>query len=328
MPETRTPEKRPPVVEVIPLSTDRVVDPNSAAGRSAGDYVCDLLTSNGLAPRTGDVLAVTSKIASFHEGFSLRLSDVTPSRKARALGRVFRKNPREVQVLMEVGRVAVVIPMMWLIRYRPLFRAIAAQSPSPEAMRRGFSGYCAFTFIVAAHGAYLDDAGIDYSNAPAGVITILPKDPCAVAGRIRASVRERFGVDVAVILTDTAAKLGRMGSNDVAVGYAGLDPITRLTFSEDLFGVPRSGGVDVIIDSVAAIAGLVMGQTTEMRPAALVRGLVYQPAAAGTENEGMRALQYPPGTLWRAVVLTLAVSLWFHIVSLLTFQRWPRRTRA
>ncbi len=315
-------------VEVFALSAGRIVDLESAAGRSAGDYVCDLLLSNGLTPLEGDVLAVTSKIVSFHEGYALRLSDITPSRKARLLGRAFRKDPREVQVMMEIGHVAVVIPMMWLIRYRPLYEAIAAQSPNPAAMRRGFSGYCAYTFMVTAHAAYVDDAGIDYSNAPGGVITVLPKDPCAVAEKIRAAVRARFGIDVAVVLTDTAAKLGRVGSNDIAIGYAGIDPITRLTFSEDLFGVPRSGGVDLVIDSLAGMAGLVMGQTTEMRPAVLIRGLSYDRPPAGAAADGMRSLQYPRGTLWRGVVFTLAASLWFRIVSFLAFQRWPRRTRA
>ncbi|MGD9675518.1 MAG: coenzyme F420-0:L-glutamate ligase [Candidatus Bipolaricaulia bacterium] len=328
MPDNLATTKPSRPVQVFALSADRIVDLESAAGRSAGEYVGDLLLANGVTPQDGDVVAVTSKIVSFHEGYALRLSDVTPSRKARLLGRAFRKDPREVQVMMEIGHVAVVIPMMWLIRFRPLFEAISAQSPNPAAMRRGFSGYCAYTFMVAAHASYVDDAGIDYSNAPGGVITILPKDPCAVAERIRTAVRDRFGVDVAVILTDTATKLGRVGSNDIAIGYAGLDPITRLTFSEDLFGVPRSGGVDLVIDSLAGMAGLVMGQTTEMRPAILIRGLSYDRAPAGAEADGMRSLQYPRGTLWRGIVLTLAASLWFRIVSLLAFQRWPRRTRA
>jgi coenzyme F420-0:L-glutamate ligase/coenzyme F420-1:gamma-L-glutamate ligase len=181
--------------------------------------------------------------------------------------------------------------------------------------------------MVNAHAVYLDDAGIDYSNAPDGVVTVLPKDPCAVAARIRETIRERFGAEVAVIITDTAAKLGRVGSNDIAIGYAGMDPITRLTFSDDLFGVPRSGGVDVVIDSIAAMAGLVMGQTTEMTPAVLIRGVAYAPERVGQETVGMHALTYPRGTMWRGVLLTLLATTGFKLASLLTFQRWPRRTR-
>lgn len=314
-------------VQLMALATDQVVDLDSAAGRSAGDYLVDLLTQNGVTPQTGDVLVLSSKITAFHEGAALRLSDVRASRKARVLGRLFRKDPRKVQVLMEIGHVAVVIPMCWLVRFRPLWNALESTSPNPAAMRRAYARNNAFVFMVNAHGSYLDDAGIDYSNAPDGVITILPKDPCAVAARIRERIRERFGAEVAVIVTDTAAKLGRVGSNDVAIGYAGMDPITRLTFSDDLFGVPRSGGVDIVIDSIAAMAGLVMGQTTEMTPAVLVRGVAYRPERAGEEGAGMRALTYPPGAMWRGTLLTILATAAFHVANLLTFQRWPRRTR-
>ncbi len=315
-------------ITFLPLRTDRVVDLESAAGRSAPGYFLDLLSANGEAPRTGDILVVSSKVTAFHDGAALRLSEIPPSRKAKVLGWVFRKDPRKVQVMLEVGRVAAVIPMGWMIRYRPLWKAMEATSPNPTAMRRAFRRNNAFVFMVNAHSVYLDDAGIDYSNAPDGVVTLLPRDPCAVAARIRAAVRDRFGVEIAVLVTDTAAKLGRVGSNDVAIGYAGLDPITRRTFSDDLFGVPRSGGVDVVIDSVAATAGLVMGQTTEMTPAVLVRGVRIDPERPEFAGQGMAVLAYPRGTMWRGVLATACATAGFRIASALSLQRWPRRTRA
>jgi coenzyme F420-0:L-glutamate ligase/coenzyme F420-1:gamma-L-glutamate ligase len=290
-------------VELFGLSTDEVVDPSRVGGLSAAEYFVALLETNGMAPRDGDILAVSSKITSFHEGGAVRLSDVRPSRKARILGRLFRKDPRKLQVLMETGRVTIVIPMCWIVRMRRLWQMLETTSKNPAAMRRAF-------------------------RRANGVVATLPKDPCGIAARIRAAVRERFTVDVAVIVTDTAAKLGRVGSNDVAIGYAGMDPITRLTFSDDLFGVPRSGGVDIVIDSVAAMAGLVMGQTTEMTPAVLVRGVAYEPERSTGDASGMEALTYPRGTLWRSAALTLLATVAFFLANLLTFQFWPRRTRA
>jgi coenzyme F420-0:L-glutamate ligase/coenzyme F420-1:gamma-L-glutamate ligase len=315
-------------VELFGLSTDEVVDPSRVGGLSAAEYFVALLETNGMAPRDGDILAVSSKITSFHEGGAVRLSDVRPSRKARILGRLFRKDPRKLQVLMETGRVTIVIPMCWIVRMRRLWQMLETTSKNPAAMRRAFGRANSFVFMVNVHAVYLDEAGIDYSNAPDGVVATLPKDPCGIAARIRAAVRERFTVDVAVIVTDTAAKLGRVGSNDVAIGYAGMDPITRLTFSDDLFGVPRSGGVDIVIDSVAAMAGLVMGQTTEMTPAVLVRGVAYEPERSTGDASGMEALTYPRGTLWRSAALTLLATVAFFLANLLTFQFWPRRTRA
>ncbi len=315
-------------VQLLPLRTDQIVDPEVASGRTAGAYYADLLRRNGLVPQDGDILVVSSKVTAFHEGCAVRLADVRASWKARVLGRLFRKDPRKLQLIMETGRIVIVIPMCWILRIPAMERAMQATSPNPQAMRRTFGRANAFVLVVNAHGTYFDDAGIDYSNAPDGIVTTLPKDPCATAARIRAELSAEFGVDAAVIITDTAAKLGRMGSNDVAVGYAGMDPITRLTFSDDLFGVPRSGGVDVIVDSVAATAGLVMGQTTEMTPAVLVRGIAYQPERAAEDASSMEAVAYPRGTLWKATALTLLVTAWFFLANALTFQRWPRKTRA
>lgn len=315
-------------VELYPVSTDRVVDPESAAGRTAADYFADLLAENGLEPKDGDVLAVSSKLTAFHDGGVVRLADVRSSRKARWIGRLFRKDARKVQLLMETGRVSAVIPMCWIIKHQRLWDRLKETSPNPSAMRRAYQRNNAFVFMVNAHAAYLDDAGIDYSNAPDGVVVTLPRDPCAAAARIRVKVHERFGADIAVLVTDTAARLGRIGSNDVAIGFAGLDPITRLTFSDDLFGVPRSGGVDVVIDSIAGMAGLVMGQTTEMTPAVLVRGVAYLPERSEDEGRGMASLTYPHGATALSTVLSVLATAWFHVASLLAFQRWPRRTRA
>jgi hypothetical protein len=71
-----------------------------------------------------------------------------------------------------------------------------------------------------------------------------------------------------------------------------------------------------------------MGQTTEMTPAVLVRGVTYEPEKAGQEGAEMQALTYPKGTMWRGVLLTLLATAGFHVANFLTFQRWPRRTRS
>ena len=129
---------------------------------------------------------------------------------------------------------------------------------------------------------------------------------------------------MAVILSDTTTCIGRMGSQDIAIGYAGIDPITRATFSDDLFGVPRSGGIDLVIDSIAGMAGLIMGQTTERRPAVLLRGLDYAPERVD-EAPGMAAVAMPAGSEWRIAVHTILATLRFHLGSLLAFQPNPRR---
>ena len=59
-------------------------------------------------------------------------------------------------------------------------------------------------------------------------LVLLPKDPDASARALRAALRERFGLDVAVIISDTMGRPWRNGLTDVALGAAGIDADPRL----------------------------------------------------------------------------------------------------
>lgn len=53
------------------------------------------------------------------------------------------------------------------------------------------------------HGFVMAAAGVDASNTSPGTVLLLPEDPDASAGRIRRGLRERLGVRVGVIVSDT-----------------------------------------------------------------------------------------------------------------------------
>jgi len=315
-------------ITVQPVTVADAVTPESAAGRTAGSFFCDALASNGLQPADGDVLVVSSKLVSFFEGGLIRLKDVLPGRKARFLGRVFGRDPRKLQVLMETGRVLVVLPLKRILAIPSMRRTMIERSANPEAMLRGFSSVNKFTFMVRTHAAYLDEAGIDHTNSPDEFITVLPPDACSAAAAIREAIRDRFGVETAVIVSDTVTSLGRLGAQDMAIGFSGIDPITRQSFSEDLFGAPRSGGIDIVVDSIAGIAGLVMGQTIERTPAVLLRGAKYAPEREDAAERGLSALVYPPGAMARIAFHTLLATAWFQLMNLISFSRWPKKTRS
>ena len=84
----------------------------------------------------------------------------------------------------------------------------------------------------------------------------------------------------------------------------------------------------MVVDSIAGFAGLVMGQTIERTPAVLMRGVSYAPERNEDAGQGLGVLEYPPGALWRIAIAALAATAWFWLVSLLSFQRWPKRTRS
>jgi coenzyme F420-0:L-glutamate ligase/coenzyme F420-1:gamma-L-glutamate ligase len=219
-----------------------------------------------------------------------------------------------------------VVPLKKIIRIPSLQKMMERRTGDRETMMRGYQENNAFTFIVKKFAAYLDEAGIDHTNTPGDYVSLLPEDPCLLAGEIREGIRQHFGAEVAVILTDTATSIGKLGSQDVAIGYSGIDPVTRQTFNPDLFGVPRAGGIDLIIDSIAGMAGLVMGQTIEKTPIVVVRGVAYQPERAD-ELPGMEAVSLPAGTEWKCAVLTILATLRLWVGNLVSFQPRTKKSR-
>ncbi|MDQ3403347.1 MAG: coenzyme F420-0:L-glutamate ligase, partial [Actinomycetota bacterium] len=75
---------------------------------------------------------------------------------------------------------------------------------------------------VNRHGLVQAAAGVDASNVATDEIALLPLDPDASAAALRAGLRERLGVEVAVIITDTMGRAWRMGQTDAAIGSSGL----------------------------------------------------------------------------------------------------------
>ena len=63
----------------------------------------------------------------------------------------------------------------------------------------------------------------------------------------------------------------------VAIGVAGLKPVTDLRGQPDLTGRPLQITEVGTADEIAAAASLLMGQAAEGTPVVLVRGVVYVP---------------------------------------------------
>lgn len=313
-------------IRFLPVAVEKAILPEDVENVRSGDYIADLLEKAGVGVQDTDVIAISSKVASFVDGGLVLLADVVPTRKARVLGRLFHRDPRKIQLVLEQGKISFVVPMGKIIHIPELQEMMGRRTGDPETMVAGYSINNAFTFIVKKHAVYLDEAGIDHTNSPEEYVCLLPEDPCRLAGEIREGIRKRCGVDVAVILTDTVSSVGRVGSQDMAIGYSGIDPVTRETFNPDLFGVPRAGGIDLIIDSIAGMAGLVMGQTIEKTPIVVVRGVTYQPERAD-ELPGMEAVAWPAGIERKFAWLTVLATLRLWVGNLVSFQRETKKSR-
>ena len=189
----------------------------------------------------GDVVVVAQKAVSKVEGRVVALAGVEPTDQARELAGD-EADPRRIQVILDEATE--------LVRVRP-----------PLIIAR------------TRHGYVCGSAGVDASNAPEPeTVVLLPVDPDASAARLRDELRERTGLDVGVIVTDSFGRPWRAATTDVAIGAAGVEVVRNLDGERDPSGYELHATRIGVADEIAGAAQLVFGKLDRV-PVAVVRGL-------------------------------------------------------
>ena len=200
----------------------------------------------------GDVVVVAQKVVSKAEGRVVSLDTVEPSERARRLAGPGTNLQQLEVILSETARVV-----------------------------RSRGG---LVIGETRHGFVCASAGVDHSNAAGpGEVILLPLDPDESARRIRAAVRDRAGVDVAVIITDSFGRPFRQGTTDVAIGVAGIAPLRDLRGTPDRVGVRLRTTQVAVADELAAAANLVRTTKADGLPVVIVRGACPEGDGAATE---------------------------------------------
>ncbi|TDQ51936.1 coenzyme F420-0:L-glutamate ligase [Actinorugispora endophytica] len=141
--------------------------------------------------------------------------------------------------------------------------------------------------VQTRHGFVMAAAGVDSSNVEPGHVLLLPEDPDDSARRLRAGLRERLGVRVAVVVSDTFGRPWRTGQTDVAIGAAGISVLEDLRGRRDTHGNVLEVTLNAVGDEIAAAGELAKGKTDGV-PVAVVRGLAH--LVTDEDGEGARAL--------------------------------------
>jgi coenzyme F420-0:L-glutamate ligase / coenzyme F420-1:gamma-L-glutamate ligase len=187
-----------------------------------------------------DILVVAQKAISKIEGRIVRLDDVEPSARARALAG--DGDPRRTEVILREAK--------RIVRTRG-----------------------SLLITETHHGFVCASSGVDASNAPQpGTVVLLPVDPDASAARLRARLRDLTRRNVGIVLSDSFGRAWRQGTTDVAIGAAGVEVLRDLKGARDPNGYELKSTVIAIADEIAGAAQLVMGKL-ERAPVAIVRGL-------------------------------------------------------
>lgn len=221
--------------------------------------ILDAAVAQGTPLEAGDVVAVTQRIVSRAEHRVRRLDEFDPSPFARDYAERFEKDARVVEaVLRESTRVIRQVGGVLITETR--------------------------------HGFKCANAGVDASNVGGEeFVSLLPLDPDASCRRIRDGIRERAGIEVAVVMTDTFGRPWRHGQTNVAIGVAGMLPFRDYVGTRDMDGRELRVTTICVADQIAGTAELVMGKSDGI-PAAIVRGYDY-PRGEGSASEIVRELE-------------------------------------
>ncbi len=219
--------------------------PEIGPGDDLAGIMMDAAAVQGTAIEESDILVVTQKVVSKVEGKVMSIEEVEASPLAITITEGHRRDPRHTEMILRESRRIV-------------------------RMDRGV--------IIAEtkHGFYCANAGIDASNIPGNnTIALLPDDSDASARGIRDAVRQRLGINVAVVVSDTFGRPWRNGAANVAIGVAGMDPLLDYVGDFDAYGNMLHTTQIAVADELAAAAELVTGKALGI-PVTIIRGYAFE----------------------------------------------------
>ena len=223
-------------LQVIPIHIKNDIQPSD-------DVVELLLSSSKTTLENGDVVVISQKIISKHEGQVIKLESIIPSELSVGIASAYDKDPKLVEAIM-------------------------SESQRIVRMEHGV------IIVETKHGFICANAGIDESNVEDGYATLLPKNSDTSAQKIRSKILEKTGKKVAVIISDTFGRPFRMGQTDHAIGVSGINSILHYEGTPDTFGKTLRVTATAIADELCSAAELVMGKTKK-RPVAIIKNFEF-----------------------------------------------------
>lgn len=240
-------------LEIYPIGTGLI-----KRGDDLGKVILSSLEKSGLKLENSDIIAVTSKVVSVTEGRTVKLSRTKSTRKAAELARDFDLPVAFAKLILQES----------------------------EEIRGGVRK----AVLTLKNGILTANAGIDNKNAPPGEVILWPTDPLRSAECLRDEILSISGKKVGALILDSGLVPLRIGTTGLALAAAGFEPIRDDRNKTDLYGKVVQITRQAVADDLASAAHLVMGETVEKTPVALIRGA---PVKFNEEAYGSRDFMMP-----------------------------------
>ena len=218
--------------------------PEITRGADLPAMILDAARAAGTPLAHGDVVVVTSKIVSKAEGQVVELASIEVSPFARAYAERWEKEPAIIEIVLRESR-----------------RIVRQLGP--------------VLITETHHGFVCANSGVDQSSSGGhGLAVMLPKDPDGSAAAMRRAFKAA-GADVAVIVSDTFGRPWREAQTDIAIGIAGMNPVTSYIGQVDPHGHEFRVQALCTADELAGAAELVKGNISRV-PVAVIRGHAWE----------------------------------------------------
>lgn len=203
------------------------------------ETITEALKKNGFELKEGDVLVISSKFISNSQGRVIELDSVKASRQSHSISKKFRLRPQIAEIIIRES----------------------------DKIFGGIAGFV----IASSDNILAPNAGIDRSNAKNGSIILYPFNPYLVAEQLRRKIFLKYLVHVGVIIVDSRLMPSRVGTTGIAIACSGIEPVHDMRSKKDLDGNPLKVTFQAIVDNLASIANMKMGEGSESKPIAVVR---------------------------------------------------------
>jgi coenzyme F420-0:L-glutamate ligase len=226
-----------PSLEIIPVPSHKLIEEDD-------DFFSILeksLKVSDIELKDDDILVIASKIVAVTEGSTVSFSSVNPTDEAVKLAQDAHMEPEFAQVILDESNY-------------------------------NYTGVVPGAITTINKYGLLANAGADQSNAGEERIILLPRDCKKSAEVIHGYLLDKMKKFVGVIIADSRTTPLRLGTVGCALATFGFLPIHDERGRNDLFGRPMHITVRAIADQLATAAEIVMGETDEMIPFAIIRG--------------------------------------------------------
>ena len=245
---------KPNSITIIPIYGIPEIKP----GDNLIEITSNTLSRHNISIKDGDIIVIAQKIISKAEGRIVKLLEVHPSSFAIRIASELNKDPHIIEIILGETKRIVKMDRGKLDKGRLIVET-----------RTGIT--CA-------------NAGVDASNVSGGgMVTLLPLDPDDSAKRLVEGFKNEFGIEIAVIITDTIGRPWRMGLTEIAIGCWGIKPLKDYRGQRDSKGYELNATIVAIADEIAGAAGLVMDKTGST-PVVIVRGFQYEHGGSGAKE--------------------------------------------